>query len=83
MGRHGEGRGGTRSREGGRTGETAAAGGEGVGEVDDLREGEGEMGGRQGEDCGERGEAGGEEGGQGRLEGEHRFHSAQTALKQR
>ena len=56
MGRCGEGRGGRRSRAEGRRGERVAAGGEGVGEVGDLREGEGERGGRRGEECGERGE---------------------------
>ena len=81
MGRRGEGRGGRRSRAEGRRGETAAAGGEGVGEVDDLQEDEGGMVGSRGEECGERGEGGGGERDRGRREGEHRFHLDQTALK--
>ena len=81
MGRCGEGRAGRRSRAEGKRVERVAAGGEGVGEVGDLREGEGERGGRRGEECGERGEEEEALGDPEQLEAEHQFHLDQTAFK--
>ena len=81
MGRCGEGRGGRRSRAEGKRVERVAAGGEGVGEVGDLREGEGERGGRRGEECGERGEEEEALDDPEQLEAEHQFHLDQTAWK--
>ena len=81
MARCGEGRGGRRSTAEGRRGERVAVGGEGVGEVGDLREGEGERGGRRGEECGERGEEEEALGDPEQLEAEHQFHLDQTAFK--